>query len=96
MEFLIEYKVKPDKTDEAEALRSGFFAALREQPDAGVSYRSLAKPDGTSFVHLGWFADQEALSRFQSTLHFKEFSSGLPEVCEEGPNASPLTEIHST
>ena len=96
MEFIIEYVVKPEKTEEAEALRSSFFAGLKNQPDPEISYRSLAKPDGVSFVHLGSFADQDALGRFQSTPHFKDFSSGLPEVCAEGPNASPLTEIHST
>ncbi len=96
MEFIIEYAVKPDKEQEAEALRSAFFAALKEQPDPEISYRSLARPDGVSFVHLGWFADQDALRRFQSTPHFKEFSSGLPGVCDDGPNASPLSEIHST
>ena len=96
MEFIIEYVVKPDKEREAEALRSHFFAGLRKQPDPEISYRSLAKPDGVSFVHLGWFADQDALSRFQSTLQFKGFSSGLPGVCEDGPNASPVTEIYST
>ncbi len=96
MEFSIEYVVKPDKKQEAEALRSNFFAALKESSDPEISYRSLAKPDGVSFVHLGSFADQDALGRFQSTPHFKVFSSGLPEVCEDGPNASPLTEIHTT
>ena len=96
MEFIIEYVVKPDKQQEAEELRSKFFTALRAQPDPEISYRSLAKPDGVSFVHLGWFADQDALGRFQSTPHFKEFSSGLPGVCEDGPNASPLNEIHTT
>ena len=96
MEFIIEYSVKARKEQDAEALRSKFFGALKENPDPEISYRSLAKPDGVTFVHLGWFADQDALGRFQSTAHFKEFSSGLPGLCEDGPNASPLNEIHST
>ena len=96
MEFIIEYVVKPDKAQEAEALRSSFFTSLREHSDPEVSYRSLARPDGVSFVHLGWFGNQDALSRFQSTPHFKEFSSGLPDLCEDGPNATPITEIHTT
>ena len=96
MEVIIEYKVKADKADEAETLRSNFFAGLKGQPDAEMSYRSLSKPDGASFVHLAWFANQDALSRFQSTTHFSEFSSGLPDLCEEGPNAYRLTEKHST
>ncbi len=96
MEFLIEYKVKPDSTDAAEALRSKFFEGLKKDNDSDVIYRSLAKPDGVTFVHLGWFANQDALGRFQSTGHFKEFSSTLPGLCEDGPNATPLKEIHST
>ena len=96
MEFIIEYKVKAGNADDAKALREKFFAALRQSSDPEMSYRSLAKPDGVSFAHLGWFADQEALTRFQSTDHFKEFSSGLPGLCEEGPEATPLTEIHTT
>ena len=96
MEFIIEYKVKSDSADDAKDLRETFFAALRQNPDSQMSYRSLAKPDGVSFAHLGWFADQEALSRFQSTDHFKVFSSGLPGLCEEGPEATALTEIHTT
>ena len=96
METIIEYVVKPDKEQEAETLRGRFFAALRERSDPEISYRSLAKPNGVSFVHLGWFADQHALSRFQSTPHFKEFSSGLPGLCEDGPVATPLTETHAT
>ena len=75
MEFIIEYVVKPEKAEEAEALRSRFFAGLKDQPDPEITYRSLAKPDGVSFVHLGSFADQDALGRFQSTPHFKKFSS---------------------
>ena len=70
MEVIIEYKVKADKADEAETLRSNFFAGLKGQPDAEISYRSLSKPDGASFVHLAWFANQDALSRFQSTTQF--------------------------
>ena len=67
-----------------------------QMADAETVMAKIKRPDGVSFVHLGWFADQDALGRFQSTPHFKEFSSGLPGVCEDGPNASPVTEIHST
>jgi quinol monooxygenase YgiN len=96
MEFLIEHKVKADSADEAKTLRETFFAALNQNPDPEMLYRSMAKPDGVSFAHLGWFADQDALTRFQSTDHFKAFSSALPGVCEEGPQATPLTEILTT
>ena len=95
MEFIIEYKVRADKTDEAGALRERFFEALRRDADSGLRYRSLSRPDGVSFVHLAWFADQAAFDRFQSRPHFKDFSSQLPGLCEAGPDASPITERHA-
>ena len=95
MEFIIEYKVRADKADEAGALRDRFFEALGRAADPEVRYRSLSRPDGISFVHLAWFADQDALERFQSTPHFKEFSTSLPGLCESGPDASPIAERHS-
>ncbi len=96
MEFLIEYKVKPDKVHEVETARRKFFEGLRRDADPDVKYRALSKSEPGRFVHLGWYANQEALTRFQSTPHFKEFSSTMPELCEEGPTASPVTEVHST
>ena len=96
MEFLIEYKVRPDKVDEVEAARHKFFEGLRQDADPEVRYRALSKSEPRSFVHIGWYADGDALARFQSTPHFKEFSSAMPDLCEEGPAASPITEIHST
>ena len=39
MEFIIEYVVKIDSKQEAEALRSQFFTALRADPDPEMSYR---------------------------------------------------------
>ena len=96
MEFLIEYRVKPDKVDDVETARRRFFEGLRRDADPEVRYRALSKSEPRSFVHIGWYADQDALARFQSTAHFKEFASTMPELCEEGPAASPLTEIHST
>ena len=95
MEFIIEYRVRADKADEAEALRGKFFEALGRDADPGLRYRSLSRPDGVSFVHLAWFADQDAFDRFQSRPHFKEFSSHLPGLCEAGPDASPIAERHS-
>ncbi len=83
-EFLIEYRVRPDKADEAKAARTAFFEALRRDNDPEFQYRSLSKPDGVSFVHLAWFANGDAFNRFQSTPHFKAFSEALPSCCEEG------------
>ncbi len=95
MEFIVEYKVRADKADEAAALREKFFEALSKDADPGLTYRSLSRPDGVSFVHLARFADQAAFDRFQSRPHFKDFASKLPGLCEAGPAASPIAERHA-
>lgn len=96
MDFIIEYKLKEGSETEAQGIRSKFFDSLRAVNDSEASYRSLSKPDGLSFVHLAHFANEDAFKRFQSTDAFKEFAGSLPTVCEEGPNATPLTEVHTT
>ena len=94
-EFIVEYTISDGKASEAESVRTKFFAALKDNLDAGIKYRSLARPDGKSFVHLAWFADDAAFGRFQSSEHFKEFSQTLPGLCESGPEAAELTERHA-
>ncbi len=96
MEFLIEYRVKTDSAAAAKILRETFLAALNQIPGPEMLYSSLATPDSVSFAHRGRFADQEALTWFQSTDYFKAFSFALPGLCEEGPQATQLTEVLTT
>ncbi len=96
MDFIVEYKLKEGSEAEAHEIRSKFFDSVRATNDSEISYRSLSKPDGLNFVHLARFADEDAFKRFQANPGFKDFADSLPTVCEEGPNASPLTEVHTT
>lgn len=96
MDFMIEYRIKPEQKEKAEKVRDRFFSALQSMNDPGIRYRSLCKADGLSFVHLGWFADQDALTRFQGIPEFKEFAAGLKEIAETGPEATELTEINTS
>lgn len=96
MDFMIEYRIKPEQKEKAEQVRDRFFSILQSINDSGFRYRSLCKADGVSFVHLGWFADQDALKRFQAIPEFKEFAAGLKAVAETGPEATELTEINTS
>lgn len=90
MDFLIEYRVAADKVVEQEAAVRDFIAAVKATNDAGFRYSSFKKPDGVSFVHHAWMADEEAQKRFQSLPEFKPFAEGLKSRAEQGPEASKL------
>ena len=96
MDFMIEYRIKPEQKEKAENVRDRFFSVLQNMNDSGFRYRSLCKADGLSFVHLGWFENPDALARFQGIPEFKEFAAGLKEIAETGPDATELTEINTS
>ena len=90
MDFLIEYRVAADKVAEQETAVRDFIAAVKATNDAGFRYSSFKKPDGVSFVHHAWMADEDAQKRFQSLPEFKPFAEGLKSRAEQGPEASKL------
>ena len=96
LEFIIQYTVKDGAEEEAKGARERFFAALQAQNTDRYSYRSLAKPDGKSFVHLAWFEDEAALTEFQSLPEFPAFGEELNAVCSEGPEALKIVEIDNS
>ena len=96
MDFLIEYRVPADKVAEQEAAVRDFIAAVKASNDAGYRYTSFKKPDGVSFVHHAWMADEEAQKRFQSLPEFKPFADGLKARAEHGPEASKLHLVASS
>ena len=96
MEFIIQYKVIPDKIDEVKAIVRKFVDGIRDDQDPGYSYKSSHLPDGLSFVHLAWFEDDAALDRFKSRPHFKEFAGKLGDFCESKPVNQTLTTVASS
>ena len=88
--FIIEYKAKGDNVDQVLSAAKEFVAGIAADNDTEVRYRSFRRNDGLSFVHIGEFASEEALKRFQGTNHFKKFSGMLPDLCEVKPAAQQL------
>ncbi len=96
LEFIIQYTVKDGADEQAKGARDRFFAALQRQDPARMRYRSLVKPDGKSFVHLAWFADEAAFKEFQSLPEFPTFGQELSAVCSEGPEALKIVEVNNS
>ncbi len=96
LEYIIQYTVKDGSENEAKAARDRFFSALKAQNSNRYSYRSLAKPDGKSFVHLGWFEDEDAFKEFQSLPEFSAFGPELSAACAEGPEALKIDEVDTS
>ncbi len=96
LEYIIQYTVKDGAEEQAKGARDRFFAALQAQNTDRYSYRSLAKPDGKSFVHLAWFEDEAAFKEFQSLPEFPTFGQELSAACAEGPEALKIVEIDNS
>lgn len=96
LEFIIQYAVKDGADEQAKGARDRFFAALQAQNSDRFRYRSLAKPDGKSFVHLAWFEDEDAFKEFQSLPEFPAFGQELSPACAEGPEALEITEVNNS
>ncbi len=96
MNFLIQYKVKPELVAEQEAAIAEFLDAINEVGDSEVSYISFKAEDGVSFSHLARMGSEDALKRFQSQPHFKKFSGEIKARCEDGPHATKMSVVAST
>lgn len=91
----ISYTIKEDvNLDEVRAKVRSFVGNMKEFAE-GLSYTSYHLGD-RSFMHIGYFPDEEALKGLQSQSFFGEFAAFLRERCEEGPAALPLTVVAST
>ncbi len=92
----IRYRVRPEEVDDnCEAVRA-FMAELGRDPDDGFVYESFQLPDEASFVHMAWFADEAAKTRFQGTPHFQAFANGLKARVVSPPEVTPVILVGST
>lgn len=96
MEVLIEYRVSVENVGAQEAAVREFVAAVKATNDPGFRYASYKRPDGVSFVHHAWFADEDARNRFQGLSEFKGFAEGLKARSVEGPTVSSLDLVSSS
>jgi len=84
---MINYSVAPDQVDTNEVAVAAFIAEAKAAADGSYEYSSFRTGDA-SFVHLGRFADDAAVKRFQSLPGFGDFAAGLKARAIEGPDAA--------
>ena len=96
MDFLIQFRIKPDRVDEHRAAVREFVRHIRELHDAKIEYTSYELPDGVSFYNITTFADEEAEKELELYAFFDEYVSGVEERCEEEPTVTPLNRVAST
>ncbi len=94
---MIQYTLANDADlDEVKAGIHRFVRGLRET-SARIRYTSYEKnePD-RSFVHIGFFPDEDTVKEAQARPFFGEFSAFLKPRCAEGPGVTWLTPVAST
>jgi hypothetical protein len=88
---LVEYRVKPERVAEHEALIAGVFAELAEKKPQGIRYGAFKRADGVSFVHFALItADANPLDQIAA---FKAFGERIKERCDEPPVVADLTAV---
>jgi hypothetical protein len=92
---MVRYRVKPDRSQENEALVRAVYEELRHSRPAGFQYATYVMEDGVSFVHVASVDTEDGSSPLSQVKAFKEFTAGVEERCDEAPVVSELREIGS-
>jgi hypothetical protein len=88
--IMVRYRVKPDRVAEnEESVRAVYAELARSQPE-GLRYTTVKLPDGVTFVHIAEHGDPNPLQRVEA---FGRFTATVRDRCEDGPEATELTEI---
>jgi hypothetical protein len=92
-QVIVNYKVKPERVAENEALVRAVYEELaRAKPD-GLHYATFRLDDGVSFVHVA-MTESERSPLFDVEA-FQRFQADIAERCDEPPVVTALSEIGS-
>jgi quinol monooxygenase YgiN len=92
---IVQYKVKPGRAAENEALIKKVFEELEQSKPGGLRYASFKQDDGVSFVHIASIETEDGDSPLDNSAAFKAFQAGIRDRCEEPPVAIQLNGIGS-
>ena len=82
----VQYTVKSEYADTNKKNVAKVMADLRELAHLGIKYSTFVLADGKTFVHIGMYADQEALDTVNNLPSFQSFREQLKA---SGPEAPP-------
>ena len=92
---IVQYRVKPDRAEENQALIRDVFAELSREAPAGLRYAAFRAEDGVTFMHVVSHETSDAGDILRSLPAFRAFRAGLKERCEMAPVRTELTRIAS-
>jgi quinol monooxygenase YgiN len=88
-----EFKVRPDKVEEAEGIIASFIAQVHtNEPDTKI-YDAFLQEDGSTFMHLMAFSGVDAEEHHRNTSYVQEFVAKLYPLCEDQPVFTRLSPI---
>jgi len=94
-QFIVQYKVRPDRVEENERLVKDVFAQLKEQSLGDVRYASLKLEDGLSFVHIVSIETQDGSNPITEMSAFRAFSAAIRDRISDGPMQTAFETIGS-
>ncbi|HWF52714.1 MAG TPA: hypothetical protein VG294_18870 [Solirubrobacteraceae bacterium] len=92
---LVQYRVKPDRVVENEALVRAVYDELVTTRPAGIRYATFRLEDGVSFAHLSETDTSDGANPLSALAAFKRFQTAISERCDEQPIVTELQEIGS-
>jgi len=81
----VQYTVKEEYAETNKKNINQVMSDLRKLNNPGVKYSSYILNDGKTFVHLGIYSDEEAMSVATNLDSFKKFQTELKESQPEVP-----------
>lgn len=92
-DVLIEYRLAPEREEEAEGIRREFLDAVTAWGDPGFGYRVLRKgPDG-HYVHIARLEDEATQKRLGEQDFFAVFTAGMKRITDDTIVATRLEEL---
>lgn len=83
---IVRYTVKPDSSEENQALIRKVFEELSEATPDGLKYMSMVSKDGLNFTHIAMMEDP-SVNPLSQTQAFKAFTERIKDRCQVPPEA---------
>ena len=93
-QVMVNYRVKPGRASENEALVRAVYEELHEAQPNGLRYATFQLPDGVSFVHVAAH-EGDGTNPLTGLAAFQRFQEKIAERCDEPPVVTELREIGS-
>jgi hypothetical protein len=92
---IVQYKTKPEKADENQALVEKVFGELNSDGPVGLRYATFRLADGVTFVHVASVETADGTNPLSASAAFSEFQREIADRLVDGPHPSPATVVGS-